>query len=208
MFSLLCAMCAYFLVRYAKGGRKTLHLLVNPPVLAAKRSISSTSSTSKWFWSILIICIHVPSFSYIPPISAVFPLESPGFLQLQRQHQRLRALSALVPRPGSGEFPFRAAATAQRHHVGCHRGRHAAGPGTFGAPSGHTTFSNSMARPSGDGGGKSWKMMERYGSWETLIEPWRLNEIYLFGGNPEHCRGKNLGDVVPANRVFEPSELV
>ena len=53
MFSLLCAMCAYFLVRYAKGGRKTLHLLVNPPVLAAKRSISSTSS--KWFWSILII---------------------------------------------------------------------------------------------------------------------------------------------------------
>ena len=138
MFSLLCA--PIFLVRYAKGGRKTLHLLVNPPVLAAKRSISSTSSiSSKWFWSYAFMFHHFPIF---PPYLLVFsPWAFPGFLQLQRQHQRLRALSALVPRPGSGEFPFRAAAAAQRHHVGCHRGRHAAGPGTFG-PSGHTTFSN------------------------------------------------------------------
>lgn len=141
---------AYSLVRYAKGGRKTLQETTDkhmqkPEVPRKIPTFHALLSGSKTFniiniiniiQMILIICIHVPSFSIIfPPHLLLFsPLETPGFLQLQRQHQRLRALSALVPRPGSGEFPLRAAATAQRHHVGCHRGRHAAGPGTFGAP--------------------------------------------------------------------------
>ena len=91
-------------------------------------------------------------FPNFPHIFRFFPLRSPGFLQLQRQHQRLRALSALVRSPGPGEFPLGAAAAAQRHHVGCHRGRHAIKPG---APRGEVEELSPLPHLSGDG--KSWE---------------------------------------------------
>ena len=166
---------------WAKGGRKTLHETTgksrrsprrSPPVSTAFLVVtyfpcatfvgehpSSGSKTSKNHQhhqhhptdsdQLHSCSIIFPNF---PHIFRFFPLRSPGFLQLQRQHQRLRALSALVRSPGPGEFPLGAAAAAQRHHVGCHRGRHAIKPG---APRGEVEELSPLPHLSGDG--KSWE---------------------------------------------------